>query len=78
MQHNRNNKQAEKDKSCFISKNNITDIDYKDIDLLKRFVTAQGKITPKKRSGTHTRHQRNIARAVKNARIMGFMPFSAE
>lgn len=67
-----------KDKGCYISKNNIDDIDYKDVELLKRFTSSYGKIMPKKRTGTHSRHQRRLARAIKNARIMGFLPFSVE
>ena len=69
---------AAKDKGCYICKNNIKDIDFKDADLLKRFTSAYGKIMPKKRSGACSKHQRLIARAIKNARIMGFMPFVAE
>jgi len=74
IRQNNNNKPKE----CYISKNNVEDIDYKDVELLKRFTTAYGKIMPKKRTGTCTRHQRQIARAIKNARIMGFLPFVNE
>lgn len=62
-------------KNCYICKNNITDIDYKDTDLLRRFTSAYGKIMPKKRNGMCTRHQRRVTAAVKNARLMAFMPF---
>jgi|TARA_B100001971_G_C18045710_1_gene460082 small subunit ribosomal protein S18 len=72
------NRQVEKDKSCFICTNNIKDIDYKDIDVLKRFTSAYGKIMPKKRSGACTKHQHFVIRAIKNSRIMGFMPFVVE
>lgn len=67
-----------KDKGCYICKNNVKDIDYKDVDLLKRFASAHGKIMPKKRSGACAKHQRRIANAIKNSRIMGFMPFVVE
>ncbi|OJI06900.1 30S ribosomal protein S18 [bacterium CG10_46_32] len=70
--------QATKEKGCFICKNAVKNVDYKDVDLLKRFASAQGKITPKKRSGTCTKHQRVVANAIKNSRIMGFMPFVVE
>ncbi len=73
-----NTQNTAKDKGCFICKNNIQDIDYKNVDLLKRFTTSYGKIMPKKRSGTCSKHQRQISRAIKNARIMGFLPFSIE
>jgi len=72
------NTTKDKDKGCFICKNNIKDIDFKDVDLLKRFTSAYGKIMPKKRSGACTKHQRIIARSIKNSRIMGFMPFVVE
>jgi len=67
--------QQTKEKGCFICKNTVKDVDYKDVDLLKRFTTAYGKIMPKKRSGTCAKHQRVVANAIKNSRIMGFMPF---
>lgn len=65
-------------KNCYICKNNVTDIDYKEVELLKRFTSAYGKIMPKKRSGACTKHQRLVTEAVKRARIMGFMPFVVE
>lgn len=65
-------------KNCYICKNNITDIDYKDTDLLKRFTSAYGKIVPKKRSGACSKHQRPVTAAIKQARIMGFLPFVVE
>ncbi|MBI1961153.1 MAG: 30S ribosomal protein S18 [Parcubacteria group bacterium] len=67
--------QQTKEKGCFICKNTIKNVDYKDVDLLKRFTTAYGKIMPRRRSGACAKHQRVVANAVKNARIMGFMPF---
>ncbi|MDZ4221839.1 MAG: 30S ribosomal protein S18, partial [Patescibacteria group bacterium] len=53
-----------KEKGCFICKNTVKDVDYKDVDLLKRFTTAYGKIMPKKRSGTCSKHQRVVANAI--------------
>jgi small subunit ribosomal protein S18 len=67
-----------KEKGCFICKNNVVDIDYKNVDLLKRFTSAYGKIMPKKRSGACSKHQRLVGNAIKNSRIMGFMPFVVE
>ena len=72
------NRTNDKDKSCFICKNNIKDIDYKDVEILKRFTSAYGKIMPKKRSGACTKHQRIVIKSIKNSRIMGFMPFVVE
>ena len=47
-------------------------------EVLKKFTSAYGKIMPKKRSGACSKHQRIVTRAIKNARIMGFMPFVVE
>lgn len=65
-------------KDCYICKNNVALIDYKDVDLLKKFITSSAKIMPKKRSGACSRHQRALALAVKNARLMGFLPYVVE
>lgn len=67
-----------KEKDCFICKNEVSDIDYKDMELLRRFTSAYGKIVPKKRNGACSKHQRRVALAIKNARLMGFMPFVVE
>ena len=53
-------------------------LDYKQIDLLKRLVTEQGKIRPRRDTGTCARHQRMVARAVKRARHMALLPFAAD
>jgi small subunit ribosomal protein S18 len=53
-------------------------IDYKQIDLLRRYVTEEGKIRPRRETGACAKHQRRIARAVKRARHMAFLPFKAE
>ena len=65
-------------KNCYICKNNIADIDYKDAEMLKRLTSAYGKIMPKKRSGACAKHQRALGRAIKQGRIMGFLPFVVE
>ena len=67
-----------KTKNCYICKNSIGDIDYKEVELLRRFTSAYGKIMPKKRSGTCAKHQRELAQAIKNARLMAFLPFVVE
>lgn len=51
-------------------------VDYKDIDFLRKFTTAQGKIVPRKRSGYDIQSHRKITRAVKRARFVALMPFS--
>lgn len=62
-------------KVCYFKKNNITHIDYKDVEMLKMFITPNGKISPRHATGTCAKHQRELARAIKNARIMALLPF---
>lgn len=50
-------------------------IDYKDIDLLKLFVTDQGKILPRRATGVTIQQQRKLAKAIKKARILSLFPF---
>jgi small subunit ribosomal protein S18 len=62
-------------KVCYFKKNNITHIDYKDVDMLKNFITPNGKISPRRATGTCAKHQRELARAIKNARFMALLPY---
>jgi len=59
---------------CYLCENKIEELDHKDYYLLRRFVTLQGKIRPPRKTGTCTRHQRVVARAVKRARVMAVLP----
>lgn len=53
-------------------------IDYKNSDLLRRFITETGKIRPRRQTGTCAKHQRELARAVKKARHLALLPFTGE
>ena len=53
-------------------------IDYKDIDLLKLFITDQGKILPRGATGITVQQQRKIAKAIKRARVLSLLPFVAQ
>lgn len=53
-------------------------IDYKQADLLRRYVSENGKIRPRRQSGTCAKHQRQIARAIKRARHLALLPFTGE
>jgi small subunit ribosomal protein S18 len=53
-------------------------IDYKDIDLLKLFITEQGKILPRRVTGVTVQQQRRIAKAIKRARMLSLLPFVAQ
>ena len=52
-------------------------IDYKDIDLLRLFITDQGKILPRRATGVTLQQQRKLAKAIKRARILALFPFVA-
>ena len=52
-------------------------IDYKDIDLLRLFITEQGKILPRRATGVTVQQQRKISKAIKRARILSLFPFVA-
>ena len=62
-------------KVCYFTKTNITSIDYKDVELLKRFVSANGTIIPRRVPGTRAKYQRMLATAIKRARQMALLPY---
>ncbi len=61
---------------CRFCRDKVTDIDYKDLPVLMRMVTSQGKHFARKRSGNCAKHQRLSRRALKRARFLALMPFS--
>ena len=65
-------------KVCYFKKNNITVIDYNDLELLKRFISANGKIIPRRVTGTGAKYQRLLATAIKRARQMALLPYVAD
>lgn len=65
-------------KVCYFKKNNVTVIDYKDLELLKRFISANGKIIPRRVTGTGAKYQRLLATAIKRARQMALLPYVAD
>jgi small subunit ribosomal protein S18 len=65
-----------KRKDCYFCKNKIDYIDYKDVALLKKFVSDRGKIRSLRVTGTTPQHQRLLSQAVKNAREMALLPYS--
>ncbi len=64
-------------KICQFCADKNTTIDYKQVDLLRRFVTEEGKIRPRRQTGTCARHQRELAQAIKRARHLALLPFAA-
>lgn len=65
-------------KVCGFCKGKVKYIDYKDVEKLKRFVTERGKIIPSRITGTCAKHQRQLNRAIKRARIIALLPFVAK
>ena len=65
-------------KVCDFTKNHIKYIDYKDVDLLKKYISPSGKITPKRITGTSAKYQRRLATAIKRARYMALLPFVSD
>ena len=61
----------------FIAANKIENVDYKDTELLKRFISERGKILPRRVTGTSGKNQRKVVRSIKRARIMALLPFVA-
>ena len=71
-----NNSPIQKIRDCFFCKNNVKDIDYKDMQTLRRFISSYAKIVPRKRSGVCSKHQKKLATSIKRARIMAFLPYT--
>ena len=67
-----------KKKVCLFCADKSKVIDYKDAATLKRFVTEKGKILPRRQTGVCAMHQRELAVAIKRARIMALLPFKGE
>lgn len=66
---------VKKKKYCRFKKNRIKYIDYKDPDFLKRFLNEQGKILPRRITGTSLKYQRKVATAIKRARHLALLPY---
>jgi small subunit ribosomal protein S18 len=60
---------------CRFCQNKINYLDYKDIKTLERFITDRGKIVSRRSSGNCARHQRMVARAIKQARFVSLLPY---
>ena len=63
-------------KYCRFTAEGSNEIDYKDLNLLKQFVSESGKIVPSRITGTSARYQRQLADAVKRARFLALLPYS--
>ena len=65
-------------KSCFFCKSKVDEIDYKNVNELRRYVSERGKIRSRRISGACRRHQRQVAVAVKRAREIALLPYVGE
>ena len=65
-------------KVCYFTENKVQKIDWKDADLLKRFISDRGKILPRRITGTKSIYQRELTTAIKRARHMALLPFVKE
>jgi small subunit ribosomal protein S18 len=63
-------------KFCRFTAEGITEIDYKDVDLLKGYITETGKIVPSRITGTSAKYQRQLASAIKRARYLALLPYT--
>jgi small subunit ribosomal protein S18 len=64
------------EKACYFCQKNIQYIDFKDTELVRKFLSMQAKIASSKRTGTCKKHQRELAQAIKRARYMALLPFT--
>jgi small subunit ribosomal protein S18 len=65
-------------KSCFFCKDKVDEVDYKNINQLRRYISEKGKIRSRRITGACRRHQVQVATAVKRAREMALLPYVAE
>jgi small subunit ribosomal protein S18 len=65
-------------KVCYFTVNKIEHIDYKDVDLLKKFISERGKILPRRVTGTSAKYQRQLTQAIKRARQIALLPYTTD
>ncbi|MCL2521477.1 MAG: 30S ribosomal protein S18 [Erysipelotrichales bacterium] len=71
-------KSKKRKKVCYFTQNKIEYIDFKDVELLKKFISDRGKILPRRTTGTSACYQRMLAVAIKRSRHMALLPFIKE
>lgn len=65
-------------KVCQFCADKVREVNYKDADMLRRFLTDNGRIRPRRQTGTCARHQRSLAGAVKRARHLALVPYTGD
>jgi small subunit ribosomal protein S18 len=71
-------RRTEAPKPCRFTKDNVYEIDYRDIETLRRYVSAQGKIQPRKKNNVSASYQRQLCSAIKRARFLALLPYVGE
>ena len=71
-------KKAPRKKVCAFCQEKLDAIDYKDVNRLKKFIAEGGKILPRRMTGVCSKHQRDLAKAIKRARVADLLPFKGE
>jgi len=71
-------KKVQRPKICRLTVDRVVHIDYKDVAMLKHYITERGKIIPRRITGASARHQRMLTRAIKLARQIALLPYSAD
>jgi small subunit ribosomal protein S18 len=69
-------RQFRRKKYCRFTAEGISEIDYKDLNLLKAYVSESGKIVPSRITGTNAKYQRQLATAIKQARYLALLPYT--
>lgn len=70
------NRITKRRKFCRFTALGVEEIDYKDLDTLKAYITETGKIMPSRNTGTKARYQRQLATAIKRARFLALLPYT--
>ena len=65
-------------KVCYFCENKVDDIDYKDVPLIRKYVSDRYKILPRRATGTCAKHQRELTNAIKIARNIALLPYTSE
>ena len=78
MENNKRRGGMRRKKVCQFCADKTEAIDYKDVEKLKKYVTERGKILPKRITGTCAVHQREVTKAIKRARIVALLPYTAD
>ena len=74
----KNFKKSSRKKVCVFCQEKVEAIDYKDVARLRKFITEGGKIVPRRMSGTCAKHQRELSKAIKRARVAALLSFKGE